>query len=94
MNYIIDFERINKLSTHPNDHLSEKSLDGALFTYGITRKTIKEYLEAYHKYTIEGTKRNLSDSEAKRFQMVIDTLEYNRILIDKRDHKIGEILEA
>lgn len=91
MNYIIDFERINKLSTHPNDHLSEKSLEGALFTYGITRKTIKEYLEVYHNY---GTKRNLSDSEYKRLQMVIDTLEYNRILIDKRDHKIGEILEA
>ena len=91
MSYIIDFERLNQLSTHPNDKI-DGSITGTNLPHGISRSIIKQYLETYNRLTIDNIRSELSDRESKKLQMIIDTLEYNGILVDKRDKKIDQVL--
>ena len=83
MNYIIDFERVNELTTTKEDNPNEGY--AGVYPYGICRTMIKEYLMIYH-----GEKKSTISYES-----VIDTLVYNRILITKgqlREEKIDNIL--
>ena len=94
MNYIIDFERVNQLTTH----LKDKEVDGpmgntVLSPHGVSRKIIKDYLEIYHTFVSNKLKgRVTSDVSEERFNMIVDTLLYNGILVDKRDKRIEQVL--
>jgi len=85
--YIIDFERVNQLTTtiydDPNDKSSPFS-DGK-YAFSVSRKLIKEYLDRFR-----------SDWSNIEIEHIINTLVYNGILIDKstiRDNKIKKILD-
>lgn len=93
MNYIIDFERVNQLTTHPKDKESDIPMAGPLSPHGVSRKIIKDYLEIYHTFVSNKLKgRVTSDVSEERFNMIVDTLLYNGILVDKRDKRIEEVL--
>lgn len=91
---IIDFERINKLTSTENDKPTEGY--SGLYNFSISRKIIKEYVELfcqYYGYEKRGDLRTVTDKELNH---VVETLKYNGILIDKptiRDRKINDILE-
>lgn len=91
-NLIIDFERLNKLTAHPNDDPSKSpGYGGPIFTYNITRKVLKEYIEIYTQYKINNT--NITNEQ---YNNIVNTLKYNKILIspaDIRDKKIKYILD-
>lgn len=89
--YIIDFDRVNQLTStiydDPNDD-SNPFVKGK-FAYSITRKLLNGYLEKF----MSASDRKLSDGEMKHIVM---TLEYNGILKHKsvlRDEKISSLLE-
>lgn len=88
--YIIDFERLNELTSHENDNPSSNQGGfGSMYIHSTTRKVIKEYMEIY-----QGRYRSKTDE--KKVEEVIETLHYNRILISKsdiRDGKLKEILD-
>ena len=93
--YIIDFERVNQLTTSvyddPDDKLSPIS-DGK-FAYSVSRRSIREYLDIFTSWNPSVSNSDMIKDKVKH---VIDTLEYNGILIHKstiRDNKINEILE-
>lgn len=98
--YIIDFERLNELTTHPNDDPSNNNGGFSTpFTYSISRKLLKEYLEIYVGYDpnesqrIGNRTRRISIIE---YDNIVETLRYNKILIssaDIRDKKINSILD-
>lgn len=94
-NYIIDFERINQLTMHPKDKESDMTIGtGVLSPHGVSRKIIKEYIEIYNQYLYDKHKTRSSNAISdQRFQMVVDTLLYNGILIDKRDKRIEQVLD-
>ncbi len=92
--YIIDFERVNQLTMHPKDKESDLPMASIISPHGVSRKIIKDYLDIYHAYIGNKLKnRTSSDISDERFEMVCDTLLFNRILIDKRDNRIKELLE-
>lgn len=83
-NYIIDFERINQLTSHANDMPSAGYTP--TYSYSHTRKLLKEYLELYSSIKITD----------ERYQHIVDTLVYNKILLrreDIRDGKINELIK-
>jgi hypothetical protein len=89
--YIIDFDRVNQLTTtiydDPNDKPSPFS-DGK-FAFSVSRKLIREYLDKFNSMS----ERNTSQDNLEH---IINTLVYNGILIDKatiRDRKIENILK-
>ena len=88
--YIIDFDRLNELTSHDNDSPSSNQTGfGSLYIHSITRKVIKEYMEIYQG-------RYNRSSDEKKVGEVIETLHFNRILISKadiRDGKIKKLLE-
>ena len=88
--YIIDFKRLNELTSHENDNPSSNQGGfGAMYIHTTTRKLIKEYMEIYQG-------RYSRSSDGKKVDEVIETLHFNRILISKsdiRDGKVKEILE-
>ena len=87
MNYIIDFERVNELTTTKQDNPKEGY--SGTYQYGICRKMISMYLEIYHGDKVSNECRNIN------MDTIIDTLVYNRILITKgqlREEKINTIL--
>lgn len=93
INYIIDFERVNQLTTHPKDSESGSPMGGILSPNGVSRKIIKDYLEYYNNYMDSKFKgRSTFDASDDKFNMVVDTLLYNGILVDKRDKKLDQIL--
>jgi hypothetical protein len=76
MNYIIDFKRINELTSHPTDvEISPKDVLRTT-TYSISKKIVKDYLDVFlnGRYKTDDIKSH-----------VIDTLRYNKILITKSD---------
>lgn len=85
MNYIIDFERINILTSHPTDVDIPKDILRTT-TYSISKKIVKDYLDVFlsGRYKTDDIKSH-----------VIDTLRYNKILITKsdiREDKLKEII--
>lgn len=76
--YIIDFDKINELTTHPNDNPNSGSYTGT-FCYGISRKAIREYLDIYIQYP-----QSNKISEAC-YQNAVKHLNFNRILLSKSD---------
>jgi hypothetical protein len=83
--YIIDFERLNELTSHDNDAPSSNQGGfGALYIHSATRKLIKEYMEIYQG-------RYSKRSDEKKSQEVIETLLYNGILISKADIRDGKL---
>lgn len=92
--YIIDFERINKLTSHPNDNPNAGGAFSAVFMYGITRKILKEYLEIFVTYNkISSGPRKISNDE---YLKACEVLHFNKILINKadiRDNKINDVLD-
>lgn len=88
--YIIDFERVNELTTSIYDDPNDDSnpFQKGKFAFAISRRVIKEYLDKF------STMSNRI-SESNNMKHIINTLEYNGILIHKstmRDNKIGKIL--
>lgn len=87
--FVIDFDRINELSSTKDDNPTE----GCFGTYhfAVSRKILKEYLEIFLG------NNNMSKSKAEDIRPhVINTLIYNRVLIHQaslRDIKIDQILE-
>lgn len=96
-NYVIDFERVNYLTSHTNDGVSNSSYTQQ-FIYSISRRTIKEYLEIYigynpnEAYKIGNYSKKITNEE---YNKIVNTLIYNRILIlppSVRDEKIDKII--
>ncbi len=80
--YIIDFERINELTSHENDgkQVSGTTI-GPIFIKSPTRKIINRYMDMY--------------LSGERSMEIINTLRYNKILLSKsdiRDDKINKII--
>ena len=93
--YIIDFERVNQLTTtiydDPNDQ-SNPMVNGK-FAYSVSRKIIKDYLDAFNGWN---SNPNHSEMIKDKEKHIIETLEYNGILISRstiRDKKINIILD-
>lgn len=89
--YIIDFERVNQLTSSIYDDPNDKSNPFTVgkFAFSVSRKLIKEYLDRFSSMT----ERNTPDD---KMQHIINTLEYNKIIVHKstiRDQKIDEILK-
>jgi hypothetical protein len=94
-NYILDFERINELTVHPNDNPNSQGPMGTVtFCYHINRKFIREYVDVFTGYRGVGHMHNTVTDEV--FQKACAILHYNGILIspaDIRDGKIVRILK-
>ena len=91
LDYIIDFERVNQLTSSIYDDPNDKSnpFTEGKFAFSVSRKLIKEYLDRFSSMT----ERNAPDD---KMQHIINTLEYNKIIVHKstiRDQKIDEILK-
>jgi hypothetical protein len=89
--YIIDFERLNKLTVHENDNPNVASNTHGVpnYCYSITRGLIKEYIKIYMDHL---GSRHEPDT---KFQKAVEVLHWNKILIsaaDIRDHKIDELI--
>jgi hypothetical protein len=85
-NYIIDFERVNELTSSIHDKQNDGSFAGSTFVYSVSRSVIKEFLDLYIRST---------SSNSEKQKTIINTLVYNKILISKadiRDSKIEQIL--
>jgi hypothetical protein len=95
-NYIIDFERINQLTSHPKD--DPDSGYAPFYTYNTTRNLIKQYMEVYQSYrnTSGRGRYHRGKEECDKYQEAVDILRFNKILISKsdiRDSKIDELLD-
>ena len=90
--YILDFERINELTCHPNDNPNAQGvLSTGAFCYNVNRKIIKQLVDEFITY--RGSTR---DGAKERHQTVCEMLHYNRILVSKteiRDKQITKIVE-
>ena len=95
--YILDFDRINKLTAHPNDNPNNSQGFTTGYCYSITRKILKEYLDIYTQYNITGNNsRNRTITEEEYLQ-ICEVLHYNRILVsqsDIRDNKLNQVLDG
>ena len=101
MSYIIDFERINYLTSHQDDNPNRDF--SPYYVYNITRSLIKEYMEVYQSYRGQIGKYQVL-TPAQRFRTVndnqyeeaVEILRFNKILLDKsdiRDEKIEKLLK-
>ena len=90
--YIIDFNRVNQLTTSIYDDPNDKSNSFVgKFAYSVSRKVIKEYIDMFQSFS--GSTRSTT---IDKIEQIVNTLEYNGILIHKstiRDKKINNILE-
>jgi hypothetical protein len=89
--YIIDFERVNQLTSSIYDDPNDKSspMSDGKFAFSVSRKLIREYLDIFNSMS----ERNTTEDKMNH---IINTLEYNKILIHKstiRDQKIEEVLK-
>ena len=89
--YIIDFERVNKLTTSIYDDPNDKSspFSDGKFAFSVSKKIIREYLDNFNSMS----ERNTNEDKMNH---IINTLEYNGVLIHKstiRDQKIEELLK-
>jgi hypothetical protein len=89
--YIIDFDRVNQLTSSIYDDPNDKSspMSDGKFAFSVSRKLIREYLDIFNSMS----ERNTNEDKMNH---IINTLEYNKILIHKstiRDQKIEEVLK-
>ena len=89
--YIIDFDRVNQLTTSIYDDPNDQSSPFVVgkFAFSVSRKIIKDYIEVFQSVS----ERNKASD---KIEHIVNTLEYNGILIHKstiRDKKINQILE-
>jgi hypothetical protein len=93
MEYVIDFDRVNELCTHPNDN--PKDGISGIFVKSLSRQVIKEYLSIYtDSITNHGKVSKKYDDNV--LENVIETLHFNKILVSKadiRDNKINQVLQ-
>jgi hypothetical protein len=87
--YIIDFERINQLTSTIHDDTSGKNHSGIPYSvHSISKNIIKQYLDIYMN-------KDSRHSDKSKLIEAIETLEYNKILISKstiRDNTINQLL--
>ena len=91
--YIIDFDRVNQLTTSIYDDPNDKSnpFVAGKFAFSVSRKVIREYIDIFQSFS--GSVRSTA---IDKIEHIVNTLEYNGILIHKstlRDKKINNILE-
>jgi len=88
-NYIIDFERVNELtSTAYDDKRPQGYHQEGTYAYTLSRKLIKEYLDIFSG----SSSRNVNQVKLNH---IIKTLKYNKIILDEsdiRDEKINKVL--
>ena len=93
---IIDFDRLNFLTTHINDNPSSYS---GMFNYSQSRKIIKVYMDIYLDYNSRSKFQGFQGSQGpstEEYETAVKTLRYNKILLDDsdiRDNKINKILD-
>jgi len=87
--YIIDFERINQLTSTIHYDTSGKNHSGIPYSvHSISKNIIKQYLDIYMN-------KDSRHSDKSKLIEAIETLEYNKILISKstiRDNTINQLL--
>ena len=91
--FIIDFDRLNALTAHPNDNPNASGFTGPAFLYSVTRKVLKDYMEIWTSYNGIGAQRGRVTED--QYKKVCEVLHYNRILIsksDSREQRIDSIL--
>ena len=89
--YIIDFERINQLTSSQYDDPQGKNTygDQPYSLHSISKNIIKQYIDTYMNKDSKHTNQS-------KLQEAIETLQYNKILISKadiRDTKINDIIK-
>ena len=87
--YIIDFERINQLTSTIHDNPNGSTLNQPYQIHSISKNLIKQYIEIYQT-------KNSRNSDKSKIEEAIEILEYNKILISKstiRNNKLNKILE-
>ena len=88
--YIIDFERINQLtSSQYDDPQGKQHLGQPYYLHSISKNIIKQYIDTYMNKDSKHTNQS-------KLQEAIETLQYNKILISKadiRDTKINDIIK-
>lgn len=92
--YVIDFDRVNELTSHKNDTGSTNGL-GSVFMYNPSRKIIKDYLDIYTSYNGINNYRG-SRITHDDYNRACEVLNYNKILLsrsDLRDTKINDIFK-
>lgn len=88
--YIIDFKKVNELTTSIYDDPDDdtNAFQKGKFAFSVSRKLIREYIEVFSSMSERNTTTD-------KMEHIINTLEYNGILIHKstiRDSKINTIL--
>lgn len=94
--FIIDFDRLNQLTCHPNDNATNALSVYPNYMYAETRKLIKSYMTIYTEYTLPTRGTQGSKISEDSYLKVVEILHFNRILIssaDIRDGKINKVLE-
>ena len=90
--YIIDFKKVNELTTSIYDDPDDDTnpFQKGKFAFSVSRKLIREYIEVFSSMSERNT-------TIDKMEHIINTLEYNGILIHKstiRDNKINRILDG
>jgi hypothetical protein len=95
MTYIIDFERINYLTSHQDD--KPEGGFAPYYVYNTTRSLIKEYMEIYQSYRGQiGKSSRFRTVTDKQYEEAVEILRFNKIILDKsdiRDEKIEKLLQ-
>lgn len=81
-NFIIDYERVNELCDGTQ---LDGGYTGTINSKGTSNRNIKQYIERFQ----EILQKKEMNSE---YQYIVDTLKYNKILINLRQEKIENIL--
>ena len=89
--YIIDFERINQLTSSQYDDPSGKNnyANQPYSIHSISKNIIKQYLEIY-------LNRESKRADNSKLIEAIETLQFNKILISKadiRDYKLQTLID-
>jgi hypothetical protein len=93
--YIIDYERINELTSHKNDD-PKGGIAGA-YVMG-ARSTVKKYLKTFEEQMVRGSNREKEiEIKSPAMKHMINTLIYNRVLIhidaERRENALEQLLD-
>jgi hypothetical protein len=89
VDFIIDFDRINELSSTKDDNPTEGYT--GTYHFAISRKIVKQYLDIFL-----GETQMSKQKHEEMLPHVVNTLIYNRVLIHAgtiREDRINQILE-